>query len=136
MSALITLLFLPPAAEAPTKAKFDPLPVKVASFGAASCDGYLYVYGGHSGKTHTYSTEDVIGKFYRVKLTGGAWEELPGGPIAQGLPLVAYKGKVLRVGGMQPRNKPGEKADNHSLTSVASYDPAAKKWSELTPLPA
>lgn len=136
MNALVTLLSLSVAVAPPAKAKFDLLPVKVASFGAAACDGYLYVYGGHSGKTHTYSTEDVIGKFYRVKLSGGAWEELPGGPIAQGLPLVAYKGKVIRVGGMQPRNKPGDKADNHSLTSVASYDPATKKWAELAPLPA
>ncbi|MFO0845008.1 MAG: hypothetical protein U0797_21890 [Gemmataceae bacterium] len=136
MNALVTLLSVVAAVAPPSKAKYDPLPVKVASFGAAACDGYLYVYGGHSGKTHTYSTEDVIGKFYRVKLSGGAWEELPGGPIAQGLPLVAHRGKVIRVGGMQPRNKPGEKADNHSLKSVASFDPHTKRWSELTPLPA
>ncbi len=137
MNPLVTLTFLALVTTAPleAKSKFDLQPIKVSSFGAASCEGYLYVYGGHSGKTHTYSTEDVIGKFYRVKLSGGAWEELPGGPIAQGLPLVAYKGKLIRVGGMQPRNKPGDKADNHSLTEVAMYDPATRKWTQLPPLP-
>ena len=56
----------------PAKSKFEPLPVKVSSFGAATTDGYLYVYGGHCGKTHTYSTVDVTGRFFRVKLAGGA----------------------------------------------------------------
>src|SRR5262245_12439356 len=120
------------AAEAP---KFDKLPHKISSLGACVSDGYVYVYGGHTGVTHEYSTETTTGKFFRAKLSGGKWEELTGGPIAQGLALVAHKGKVYRIGGMQPRNKPKEKADNHSLTSFAAYDPAAKKWQELTPLP-
>jgi N-acetylneuraminic acid mutarotase len=120
------------AAEAP---KFDPLPHKVSSLGACVSDGYVYVYGGHTGATHTYSTETTTDKFFRAKLTGGKWEELTAGPPAQGLALVAYKGKVYRVGGMQPRNKPKEKADSHSLTSFAAYDPSTKKWQELTALP-
>lgn len=94
------------AAESRAEAKvFPPLPVAVSSFGAAVADGYVYVYGGHAGKTHEYSTESVSHKFFRLKLDDPkVWEELPGGPGLQGLALVAYKDKIYRVGGMQPRN--------------------------------
>jgi hypothetical protein len=113
------------------------MPQAVSSFGATICDGYLYVYGGHAGKTHSYDTQSVLGSFHRLKLSAPQkWEELPGGPIAQGLNLVSYKGQVYRVGGMQPRNAPGEAADNHSLAEVARYDPASRRWDELPPLPA
>ena len=61
------------------------LPYAVSSLGAVECDGYLYVYGGHAGKTHTYSTKDVLGTFHRLKLDGGAkWEELPAGRSFRG----------------------------------------------------
>ena len=57
----------------------------MSSLGAVECDGYLYVYGGHAGKTHTYSTKDVLGTFHRLKLDGGAkWEELPAGRSFRG----------------------------------------------------
>lgn len=113
-----------------------PLPVAVSSLGAAVCDGYLYAYGGHAGKVHSYSTETAQGTFRRLKLAGGTkWEDLPSGPKMQGLALVAHKGKLYRTGGMQPRNKPDEKGDSISLTSVACYDPAAKKWQALPDLP-
>jgi N-acetylneuraminic acid mutarotase len=107
----------------------------MSSLGACVSDGYVYVYGGHTGEPHSYSKETTSGKFYRAKLSGGKWEELPAGPAAQGLALVAYKGKVYRVGGMQPRNKPDEESDTHSLKSFAVYDPSAKKWQDLPDLP-
>jgi len=139
-SALLFLAFIAAAhaAEpATTKPAFPPLPKAVASLGAVECDGYLYIYGGHVGKTHTYSTEDVLGTFHRLKLDGGTkWEELPGGPIAQGLNLVAHGGKVYRVGGMQPKNKPGDPSDNFSLADCARFDPTTSKWENLAPLPA
>ncbi len=125
------------AADPATKAAFPPLPKAVSSLGAVECDGYLYVYGGHAGKTHTYSTEDVLGTFHRLKLAGGTkWEELPRGPIAQGMNLASHGGKVYRVGGMQPRNKKGDPADNVSLTECARFDPKANKWEELPAMPA
>ncbi|MFO0876413.1 MAG: kelch repeat-containing protein [Gemmataceae bacterium] len=113
---------------------YAPLPHKISSFGACVSDGYLYIYGGHTGRTHTYSTETTTDKFLRVALAG-KWEELPSGPAAQGTALVAYQNKIYRIGGMQPRNKPGEKADTHSLASCASYDPTARKWTALPDLP-
>src|SRR5262245_28779734 len=126
------------AEPAPMKTpELPPLPKAVASFGAVECDGYLYVYGGHAGKTHSYDTESVLGTFHRLKLDGGTkWEELPGGPIAQGLNLAAHKGLIYRVGGMQPKNKPGEASDNHSLAECARFDPKVGKWEALPDLPA
>jgi hypothetical protein len=116
---------------------FPPLPKAVSSLGAVAADGYLYVYGGHAGKTHTYDTTAVIGTFHRLKLAGGTkWEELPGGPILQGMNLAAHGGKVYRVGGMEPKNAPGEPADNHSRADAARFDPATNKWDALPPLPA
>ena len=113
------------------------LPVAVSSLGAIASDGYLYTYGGHAGKTHSYDTKTVIGTFQRVKLDGGAkWEELPGGPILQGMNLAAHGGKIYRVGGMQPRNAPGEASDNNSVTDVARFDPKVGKWETLPALPA
>jgi N-acetylneuraminic acid mutarotase len=113
------------------------MPKAVSSFGATECDGYLYIYGGHAGKTHSYDNKTVMGTFHRLKLDGGTkWEELPGGPIAQGLNLASHKGKIYRVGGMQPKNAPGEAADNHSLTESARFDPKANKWEPLPALPA
>jgi N-acetylneuraminic acid mutarotase len=118
-------------------AALPPLPKAVSSFGAVVSDGYLYVYGGHAGETHSYDTQSVLGTFHRLKLNGGTkWEELPAGPIAQGMNLVAHAGKVYRVGGMQPRNAPGDPSDNHSLADCARFDPAKKVWEPLPPLPA
>jgi uncharacterized GH25 family protein/N-acetylneuraminic acid mutarotase len=115
---------------------YPPLPQAVSSFGAAVCDGWAYVYGGHAGKAHEYSTDTVIGAFLRLKLDGGkTWEELPGDAPLQGLALVAHQGRLYRIGGMQPRNKPGDKADNHSLSTCARFDPAARKWEPLPDLP-
>lgn len=116
---------------------FAPLPVPVASMGAIVSDGYLYVYGGHAGKTHTYDTKAVLGTFQRLKLNtpGAKWEELPGGPILQGMNLAAHGGKIYRVGGMSPRNAPGEPSDNHSSSEVVCYNPKSGKWEELPPLP-
>lgn len=121
------------AADTPT---LPSLPEPTSSLGAVACDGYLYVYGGHTGKTHEYSTESVSGKFRRVKLDGASnWEELPGGTGLQGMNLAAVHGKICRVGGMQPRNAPGEPADNISIAAATMFDPSTKQWSALPDLP-
>ncbi len=135
LATLLVLSTLAARAAEPTPAKaaeLPPMPAAVSSFGAAECDGYLYLYGGHAGKTHSYDTKSVLGTFHRLKLDGGTkWEELPGGPIAQGLNLAAHGGKVYRVGGMQPKNAPGEASDNHSLTDCADSTPrsaSGRRW--------
>jgi N-acetylneuraminic acid mutarotase/uncharacterized GH25 family protein len=125
--------------KAPSKSAsaFPALPQGFSSFGAASLDGYVYVYGGHIGKSHSYSTETVTGKFRRINVaTPSQWEELGEGTSIQGLALVAVDGKIVRIGGMQPRNKPGESADNHSIKEVSAYSPKTGKWTPLPDLPA
>jgi N-acetylneuraminic acid mutarotase len=123
------------AADAAKKPTHAMLPRAASSLGACVVGGQVYVYGGHTGRTHNYSTKTVTGAFLRMPVAGGEWEELPSDTPVQGTALVGYKGKVYRVGGMQPRNAPGEKGDNHSVASVSRYDPATKKWSALPDLP-
>lgn len=129
--------------DAPAKAtaskgtELPPLPKGVSSLGAIACDGYVYAYGGHAGKTHSYDTQSVLGTFHRLKLDGGTkWEELAGGPLLQGMNLAAHGGKVYRVGGMTPRNEPGTPADNASTKACAAFDPKSGKWEPLPDLPA
>ena len=114
-----------------------PLVKGVSSHGAAACDGYVYVYGGHSGERHVYDSTTALGTFQRLKLDGGTtWESLPGGPGLQGLALVAHTGAIIRVGGMTPRNAPGEDANLISTAECSRYDIAAKAWAKLPDLPA
>lgn len=135
-TAFLLLLAMPALGFAGEPAQWPAMPTAVSSLGAIACDGYLYVYGGHAGKTHSYDTKTVVGTFHRLKLDGGkTWETLPGGPILQGMNLATYGGKVYRVGGMQPRNEPGSPSDNHSVADAAVFDPKTKKWSALPDLP-
>jgi N-acetylneuraminic acid mutarotase len=116
--------------------KYPDLPVACSSFGAAVSGDSVYVYGGHSGRAHNYSTETTLGDFRRLNLKQPEkWEELPGGPKLQGLALVAHGGKIYRIGGMQPQNAKSEKQDIRSLAGCAVYDPATKKWTDIEPLP-
>jgi N-acetylneuraminic acid mutarotase len=116
--------------------EFAPLPKGTTSFGAAVSDGYVYFYGGHTGKPHSYSNETTSGKFYRLSLTNPIkWEELPSGPAVQGVAVVAHAGKIYRIGGMQPRNKPTETTDSHSLASAARYVIKSGKWEDLPDMP-
>lgn len=113
------------------------LPEPTSSFGAVAHDGWLYIYGGHVVRTHSYSTESGSGRFHRLKLDGGTqWEALPGGPKLQGMNLAAHGRHVYRVGGMEARNAPDAKPDLHSVPDVARFDPAAQTWEALPPLPA
>jgi len=114
-----------------------PLPAAVSSMGAAVAEGQLYVYGGHYGIGTRHTTQTVTGDFRRLELTEGkVWESLPGGPPVEGVSLVAYKGTIIRIGGMKPRNDPGQPEDHLSLASCARFDPKANRWDELPPLPA
>lgn len=113
-----------------------PLPEPVASFGAAVCDGYLYVYSGHIGEEHAHSKDNLSSHFRRLKLDGGlAWEELAMDQPLQGLPLVAHKGKLYRAGGLSFLNAADADPDMHSVADFACFDPAVGKWTELAPLP-
>src|SRR5262245_51358090 len=113
------------------------MPQAIASFGAATSGEWLYVYGGHIGRAHAHSKDNVIGTFARWNLeSGGSFEELPPGPALQGLALVAHHGLVYRLGGLSARNEAGAPDDLHSLAECARFDPATRSWQVLPPLPA
>lgn len=123
------------AALTPTE-KLPPLPVAASSLGVVESDGQIYVYGGHVAPVHTYSTTAVTGTFLRLPIANAqAWETLPGGPALQGMNLAAHRGRIYRVGGMEPRNAPDTPSDNWSVASVACFDPATRAWTDLPPLP-
>jgi len=131
------LLLLVPSlafAEAPP---LPDLPAGITSFGAAIQDRTLYVFGGHLGKPHGYSREEVLQPLLRLSLApNAAWEELPPDEPALGAALVAHPSGLLRLGGMQPRNPKGEEDDLWSLPVVRRFDPASRTWTPLPDLPA
>ncbi len=137
LAAVLLAAFATLTTSAADKPSYPPLPKAVTSFGAVESDGFVYVYGGHAGKAHTYSNDTNLGTFQRLSVGGGAkWEELPEGVRLQGLNLAAIEGGSCRVGGMEARNKAGEKQDLHSVADVAVFDPKTKKWAAGMPMPA
>jgi hypothetical protein len=113
-----------------------PLPKALTSFGAAVCDGSVYVYGGHMGKAHDYSKATVSGAMWRLSLTRlDSWEALSGDIPLQSPGVAAWQGKVCLAGGMQPQNEPGSKGRLLSLDHAALFDPAKNAWQKLPPLP-
>ncbi|MDV6030756.1 MAG: hypothetical protein F9B45_11795 [Phycisphaera sp. RhM] len=114
------------------------LPEELTSFGAAIADQTLYVYGGHTGDAHSYSTAEQSDRFWSLDLSAGKsgqWKSLPGGPSLQGLGLVAYQNRLIRIGGFTAVNELGQEQDLRSQASVASYDPEANAWTDLPALP-
>ncbi len=126
-----------PDSEPKTSSAGPSLPIPVASFGAVVCDGYLYAYGGHTGRAHTHSRENLSNKFVRLKLDGVAeCEELPMPQPLQGLPIVTRGGKIYRIGGLEARNALGEDDDLHSVATFAEFDPTTGDWQAMPDLPA
>lgn len=112
------------------------LPQPMTSFGAAVSDGYVYIYGGHKGTAHDYSTATQSDEFLRLNLKQPTrWEKLPSQSRRQGLALVAHQGRLYRIGGFEAMNKEGEKDDLRSQQDVASFDPKTKKWTPMPALP-
>jgi len=108
----------------------------VNSFGGAVLGKWLYVYGGHIGKTHSYSEETTSKHFRRLNLEDKTtWEELPMQQDLQGLSLVSDGKALYRIGGMVAKNKTGEEHDLHSVADFARFDPETKTWTALPPLP-
>jgi len=119
-------------------ASFPELPEELTSFGSAVAGGKLYVYGGHTGGAHSYSTAEQSDRFWSLDLTAGkdaVWKTLATGPKLQGLALVPAGERVVRVGGFTALNAEGEEQDLRSQTSVAIYEPQNDAWTDLAPLP-
>ena len=117
--------------------QYADLPEELTSFGAAVLGQTVYVYGGHTGDAHSYSTVEQSDRFWALDLSdvNNDWVKLPSGPRLQGLALVAVGGKLVRLGGFTAMNEKGEEHDLRSQTLVAAFDPSLKVWSELPELP-
>ncbi len=116
--------------------RIAPLPLAVASFGAAVSDN-LYVYGGHIGEAHAHSRVNLANRFSRISFhPGSTWEELPLETPVQGLALVAHQGVIYRIGGMTANNASSEDDDLHSTTDFSRFHPKSKSWESLAPMPA
>ncbi len=63
------------------------------------------------------------------------WEKLSESTRLQGLALVAYNGKVIRVGGFTATNAAGEEHVLKSSDEVVAYDIASGTWEALPSLP-
>ena len=108
----------------------------VNSFGGAVLDGWLYVYSGHRGETHNYSTATTSRHFRRLNLADRTtWEDLPMGPELQGVALVSDGRFLYRIGGMRAENPPESPQDLRSLADFARFDPESKTWTDLPPMP-
>ncbi len=114
-----------------------PLSEKISSFGACVSDGYVYVYGGHTGNAHDHSSDNLTGAFHRYPLHKGAaaWEDLPNDRAVQGTALVGWNGLVIRVAGMYATNAHGEAAEMYSTDELRCFDPRTKTWKDWPSLP-
>lgn len=114
------------------------LPEAIASFGAAIHNDAVYVYGGHVGKTHAHSVENLSHRFRRLDLKSSSkgWEDLGEVPGLQGLAMVSLNGKVCRVGGLTARNlRADEEEDLHSVADFVCYDASTARWQDYPPMP-
>ena len=122
-----------PAVEKP----FADMPITVTSFGACRSGDHLYVYGGHTGEAHHYSIQEQSDQLLSLDITkpDAEWKVLSHGPRLQGLALVTYGTRLIRVGGFQATNEENE--DHHLVSSseVMSYDTQSGTWSSLPSLP-
>lgn len=88
------------------------------------------------GRAHSYSIKGQSNVLRRLKLKGKRkWEVVSTGPRMQGLAMVAYGGKLYRVGGFTAKNKAGEKRNLWSQTAASCFDPKTKKWLAMASLP-
>ncbi|AGA31183.1 kelch repeat-containing protein [Singulisphaera acidiphila] len=119
----------------PTRFATIPAPA-VNSFGGAVLGKWLYVYSGHTGRTHRYGAETTTKSFRRLNLEDRTtWEDLPVEQDLQGGALVADDKYLYRVGGMFAKNKVGEAHDLYSVADFSRFDPEAKTWTKLADMP-
>ena len=128
-------LSIPESGSSTVVTGFQNLLRPVTSFGAAVVSNGIYMYGGHTGNAHSYSTEEQSNELTRLDLKTGQWSTIATGPHLQGLALVTHGGKLYRIGGFTALNSEGEEHDLHSQDCVAGFDPALGTWEQLPPLP-
>ena len=130
-----------------SKAVLPTLPKAITSFGAIRAGNHIYVYGGHAGKAHAYSTDTTLNSFHRLSINslknGKHW--IRGREFRE--PTVAHGGYIYRVGGLTVLNEltanidenegdDNSRANLRSLDDFARFHIRSKKWEQLPPLPA
>jgi outer membrane protein assembly factor BamB len=111
------------------------LPTAISSFGAATLGDTVWTYGGHVGVEHEHTRTNQIGRLWGAGPGDAAWRTGPESLPVQGTALVAGRGRLYRLGGLQARNDAGEKEDLHSTSSVESWAPGESAWRTETALP-
>ncbi len=113
------------------------LPFAITSFGAARLGDAIYVYGGHIGEAHSYSTAEQSNQLLKLDLSSPstAWDKVAEGERLQGLALVADGKQLIVIGGFTALNDEGEPHDLHSQAAVRALDIATNQWKELASLP-
>ena len=117
--------------------EFAAMPQGLTSFGAARIGDAVYIYGGHTGNSHSYSTAEQSKQLLKLdlKTPGSSWQVVSEGQRLQGLALVAFEHKLISVGGFQAKNQAGQEQDLHSQAMVSVFDTQTGTWSELPAMP-
>ncbi len=113
------------------------LPLPLTSFGAVRHGNSIFVYGGHAGEAHHYSTQEQSDSLFALDLENrnAEWVKLSKGRRLQGLGLVAYGDKIIRVGGFEAMNGLDDDHDLRSTSEVMAFDLKTKAWTKLPDLP-
>lgn len=118
------------------KHQYPALNQPVTSFGAVRHKERIYIYGGHTGEAHDYWEGSQANKLLALDIENGKeWLELAEGPALQGLALIAYEDKIIRIGGFHAKNPKGEKQELYSTDEVLSFNIQSRKWEPLPALP-
>lgn len=134
---------VPCAKSSELKPTHPDLPKAITSFGAVKSGAYVYVYGGHSGKAHSYSVDTTLNTFYRLSIKSPTkWEALASDVRVQGTSLVTYDGSIYRIGGLTVLNKEtavieddNQNTNLRSMDDFARYHPRKNQWEQLPPMP-
>jgi N-acetylneuraminic acid mutarotase len=115
---------------------FPALKQGFTSYGAAVVDGNFYAVGGYSGGSHDYYAEAQSKELLRISLSKPqSWEVVSESLPRTGTAMVAYKGKLYRIGGFVAKNKEGDPQDLESQSDVQCFDPAKGVWTDMPSLP-
>lgn len=113
------------------------MPAELTSFGAAIAGRTIFLYGGHTGSAHSYSTAEQSNQLWGLNLDKpAAWQVVSTDERLQGLALVpAGANSLLRVGGFTALNAEGEEHRLQSQDEVKRYDADKNEWTVLPSLP-
>ncbi len=111
--------------------RVERIAVPSASLGGAVLGGSAYFFGGTTGAPHDYRPETQTARLESMGGEGAGIVELRGAPRLQSSALVAFAGRLFRIGGLEARGE----GDLHSTAEVASWAPGEGAWRAESPLP-